>query len=56
MRLGKEEAMGVIEEPIEVSTSQHDSAVTDPRPEPEIVAKVQRKPRSAPEDQPASAS
>jgi hypothetical protein len=61
MRLGKEEATGFIDEPMEVSTEHDDSAergdvaATDPRRETERLASVQRSPRSAPEDQLTSA-
>lgn len=61
MRLGKEEARGFIDEPIELAAEQDDSAArrnpaaTDPRKEAEHLASVQRSPRNAPEDQPTFA-
>jgi hypothetical protein len=61
MRLGKAEARGFIEEPIEASKEHDDSAersdpaATDPRSETERSASVQRSPRNALDDQPTFA-
>jgi hypothetical protein len=61
MRLGKAEARGFIEEPIEASKEHDDSAelsdpaATDPRSETERLASAQPSARNAPEDQPTYA-
>jgi hypothetical protein len=61
MRLGKAEARGFIDEPIEASKEHDDSAersdpaATDPRSETGRLASAQRSPRNAPEDRPTFA-
>lgn len=55
MRLGKEEARGFIEEPVEVSTTRHDPVETEPHQVEEHAALLQQAPREDPEDQAASA-
>jgi hypothetical protein len=53
MRLGKEEAQGFIEEPVEVSSGQHAPDEAEPHRAQDAVEALQHAPRNAPEDQTA---
>jgi hypothetical protein len=54
MRLGKEEAKGFIDEPVEISATQSEPEKTEPHLEEEPTVAVGRAPGDAPKDQAAS--
>jgi hypothetical protein len=53
MRLGKEEARGFIEEPVEVSDTRHAPDESEPHRAEDPTATLQHAPRNTPEDQTA---
>ena len=54
MRLGKEEARGFIEEPVEISATQNEPEMTEPHREEEPTAVLRHAPGDAPEEHAAS--
>lgn len=56
MRLGKEEARGFIEEPVEFSATQNDPDKTEPERQAEPTVSLGHAPEDAPEEQTAASN